>query len=100
MFEGMRKPSIVDDDLYIASLRLETSAIHLSIRLMPGLLLPTKVQTIADLFHEQKRLLPSFFFSWNAPHRASSEHLFASIAYQTVLAIPAIRGYRGRSFDL
>ena len=93
MFEGMRKPSIVDDDLYIASLRLETSAIHLSIRLnMLGLLLPTKVKTIADLCHEQKRLLASSFFSRNAPHRASSEHLFASIAYQMVLAIPAIRG--------
>ena len=89
----MRKPSIIDDDLYIASLRLETSAIHLSIRLnMLGLLLPTKVKTIADLCHEQKRLLASSFFSRNAPHRASSEHLFASIAYQMVLAIPAIRG--------
>ena len=49
-------------------------------------------QTIAELCHEQKLLLASFFFSRNAPRRSTSEYLFASIAYQMVLAIPATRG--------
>jgi len=49
-------------------------------------------QTIAELCQEQKLLLASFFFSRNAPRRATSEHLFASIAYQMIRSIPAVRG--------
>ena len=48
-------------------------------------------QTIAELCHERKLLLASFFFSRNSPLRATSEHLFASVAYQMVIGIPAVR---------
>jgi len=49
-------------------------------------------QTIAEVCHELELLLASFFFSRGAPLRCTSEHFFASIAYQMVKAIPAIRG--------
>ena len=49
-------------------------------------------QTIAEVCHELKLLLASFFFSRTAPLRCTSKHLFATIAYQMVKGIPAIRG--------
>jgi len=50
-------------------------------------------QTIAEICDELKLLLACFFFSRSAPLRCTSKHLFASIAYQMVQAIPAIRGF-------
>ena len=50
-------------------------------------------QTIAEVCHELKLLLASFFFSRSAPLRCISKHFFSSIAYQMVKAIPATRGF-------
>jgi len=49
-------------------------------------------QSIAEVCHELKLLLASFFFARTAPLRCTSKHFFATIAYQMVQAIPAIRG--------
>jgi len=50
-------------------------------------------QTIAEVCHELKLLLASFFFSRSAPLRCISKPFFSSIAYQMVKAIPATRGF-------
>jgi len=56
-------------------------------------------QSLAELCEEQNLLLGSFFFSRNAPYRGNSLHLFASLAYQIVRAIPEIGGLVGSAVE-
>ena len=56
-------------------------------------------QSLAELCEEQNLLLGSFFFSRNAPYRGTSLHLFASLAYQIVRAIPEIGGLVGSAVE-
>ena len=57
-------------------------------------------QSIAELCHEMDLLLASFFFSSRSPHRSTSSHLFASLTYQLVRAIPAMRDFVESAIDL
>jgi len=56
-------------------------------------------QTIAEVCHELKLLLASFFFSRGVLHRCTSKNFFASIAYQMVKTIPAIRAFVERAVE-
>ena len=73
--------------------KIDTDALVLWLHGAAGAGKSAIAQTIAEICDELKLILACFFFSRSAPLRCTSKHLFASIAYQMVQAIPAIRGF-------